>query len=98
MGSEEPESIVRDMGTATWSAEDGTSYEVALDGINYVVGIFSALITEAESAGDPARAQELREQQASWSARRRSLSPADRAGVEAVFSECARLLRQSRRR
>ncbi|MFF4902569.1 hypothetical protein [Streptomyces sp. NPDC001068] len=92
----ESDSILKDMGAATWSAEDGTAYEVALEGINHVVGALSRQIGEAESVGDADRVAELSEQQRSWAGRRRELSPADRAAVDALTTECADLLRALR--
>ncbi|GGM24656.1 hypothetical protein GCM10010129_81420 [Streptomyces fumigatiscleroticus] len=88
----EPESVLQNMTTATWSAADGTAYEVALEGINHVVGAFSELIGEAEAAGDAARVEDLAAQQRAWTARRRSLTPADRTEVDTVTTECAQLL------
>ncbi|MGW3100008.1 hypothetical protein ACWDCC_41960 [Streptomyces sp. NPDC001102] len=92
----EPVSALQNMETATWSPEDGTAYEVALEGINHVVGAYSGLIAEAETAADTERAEQLAAEQRRWAARRKSLTPADRAGVDAVTAECARLLRQLR--
>ncbi|MFE9018126.1 hypothetical protein ACFYNL_06065 [Streptomyces sp. NPDC007808] len=88
----EPESVLQNLGPATWSAEDGTAYEVALEGINHVVGAYSGLIAEAESAADTARVETLTAERRGWAARRGSLTPADRAEVDAVTAECARVL------
>lgn len=88
----EPGSVLQNMGTATWSAEDGTAYEVALEGINHTVGAYSRLIAEAEAASDVERAETLIAEQRHWAARRVSLTPSDRAEVDAVTAECARLL------
>ncbi|MFI8234934.1 hypothetical protein ACIGDI_39680 [Streptomyces sp. NPDC085900] len=93
----EPVSALQNMETATWSPEDGTAYEVALEGINHVVGAYSGLIAEAEAAVDTERAEQLAAEQRRWSARRKSLTPADRAAVDAVTAECAQLLQQLRR-
>lgn len=92
----EPGSALQNMGTATWSAEDGTAYEVALEGINHVVGAYSRLIAEAETAVATERAETLSAEQRRWAARRKSLTPADRAEVDAVTAECARLLAELR--
>ena len=92
----ELESVLRNMGTATWSAEDGTAYEVALEGINHVVGAYSGLIAEAETEADAARVENLTAERRGWAARRGSLTPADRAEVDAVTAECARLLAELR--
>ncbi|MFE0453074.1 hypothetical protein ACFW2D_17670 [Streptomyces sp. NPDC058914] len=88
----EPESALQNMEPATWSTEDGTAYEVALEGINHVVGAYSGLIAEAETAADAKRVETLTAEQRRWSARRRTLTPAARAEVDAVTAECARLL------
>jgi hypothetical protein len=92
----EPGSVLQNMGTATWSSEDGTAYEVALEGINHVVGAYSRLIGEAEAADATERAEALTAEQGRWAARRRTLTPADRAEVDAVTAECARLLTELR--
>ncbi|MEV6179957.1 hypothetical protein [Streptomyces sp. NPDC052015] len=92
----EPESALQNMEPATWSTEDGTAYEVALEGINHVVGAYSRLIAEAKTATDTARVETLTAERRGWAARRGSLTPADRAEVDAVTAECARLLAQLR--
>ncbi|MGW7648329.1 hypothetical protein [Streptomyces bobili] len=92
----EPESVLLTMGTATWSSEDGTAYEVALEGINHVVGAYTRLIGESEAANATERADSLSGEQRRWAARRRTLTPADRAEVDAVTAECARLLAELR--
>jgi hypothetical protein len=88
----EPESVLQNLEPATWSTEDGEAYEVALESINHVVGAYSGLIAEAETAADAKRVETLTAEQRRWSARRRILTPADRAEVDAVTAECARLL------
>ncbi|MEV7535472.1 hypothetical protein [Streptomyces hydrogenans] len=92
----EQDSVLTGMGTATWSAEDGTAYEVALEGTHHVAGAYSRLIAEAEQAGDGERARVLLEEQGAWAARRAELSPADRATVDAVTAECTRELARLR--
>ncbi|MGW4759349.1 hypothetical protein [Streptomyces chartreusis] len=47
------------MGAATWSSEDGTAFEVALEGINHVVGAYSRLTAEARAADDNGQADAL---------------------------------------
>ncbi|MDX2692188.1 hypothetical protein [Streptomyces ipomoeae] len=92
----EPESVLSSMATATWSAEDGTAYEVALEGINHVVGAYSGLIDEAKTAHDTARAETLIAERRRWAARRESLTPARRTEVDVITAECSRLLAQLR--
>ncbi|GGY71403.1 hypothetical protein GCM10010363_60900 [Streptomyces omiyaensis] len=92
----EHDSVLAGMGEATWSAEDGTAYEVALEGTHHVVGAYSRLIAEAEEAGDTERARILGEEQGAWAARRADLSPADRATVDAVTAECTQELARLR--
>ncbi|WP_329417905.1 hypothetical protein OG802_35535 (plasmid) [Streptomyces sp. NBC_00704] len=92
----EPRSALQGMGTAMWSSEDGTAYEVALEGINHVVGAYSRLIAEAEAAGATERVENLSAEQRRWAARRKSISPADRTEVDAVTAECARPLAELR--
>ncbi|KUL73924.1 MULTISPECIES: hypothetical protein [unclassified Streptomyces] len=92
----DPGPALQGMGAATWSTEDGTAFEVALEGINHVVGAYSRLIAEARAADDAERAQTLVAERAQWSARRKSLTPADRPAVDAVTAESARLLQQLR--
>ncbi|MFC9795643.1 hypothetical protein ACFVJI_23750 [Streptomyces sp. NPDC127584] len=92
----EQKTVVGSMGTADWSAEDGTAYGVALDGITRVVGAYSGLIAQAEAAGNAERTQALVEEQGAWAAKRRGLIPADRAGVDAAIAECAESLNRLR--
>ncbi|MFE2011299.1 hypothetical protein [Streptomyces sp. NPDC059491] len=92
----EQDSVLAGMGTASWPAEDGTAYEVALEGIAHVVGAYSRLIAAAEKAGDAARSGELTAEQGAWAARRKSLTPGDRGEVDAVTAESALLLQQLR--
>lgn len=92
--------VLTNLGAATWSAEEGVAYEVAVEGINQVIGAYAAMIGRAESAPDPdaeAIAGWRREQQ-KWSVRRRELSPADPGAVRQVRQECAALLAQLRDR
>ncbi|MFE0453856.1 hypothetical protein ACFW2D_21740 [Streptomyces sp. NPDC058914] len=92
----EPEPALQNIEPATWSTDDGEAYEVALEGINHVVGAYSRLIAEAKTATDTARVETLTAEQRRWSARRINLTPADRAEVDAVTAECARLLAELR--
>ncbi|MFE2554827.1 hypothetical protein ACFXGT_02145 [Streptomyces sp. NPDC059352] len=92
----EQDAVLAGMGTASWSAEDCTAYEVAMEGISHVVGAYSGLITRAEKAGDAARAAELTAEQGAWAARRKSLTPEGRTGVDAVTAESAQVLEQLR--
>ncbi|MGW4699800.1 hypothetical protein [Streptomyces sp. NPDC004285] len=92
----EQNTVLAWMGTASWSAEEGTAYEVALEGINHVVGAYSGLIARAEKAGDSAWASELASEQGAWAARRMSLTPADPNAVAAVTAESARTLARLR--
>ncbi|MFD9248125.1 hypothetical protein ACFV0D_40690 [Streptomyces sp. NPDC059556] len=71
----EQKTVLGSMGTANWSAEDGTAYEVALEGINHVVGAYSGLIAQAQAAGDAERAQALIGEQGAWAARKKGLTP-----------------------
>ncbi|MFE5974360.1 hypothetical protein ACFQ64_19630 [Streptomyces sp. NPDC056460] len=92
----EQNTVLGNMGTANWSAEDATAYEVALEGINHVVGAYSGLIAQARAAGDAERAQALTGEQGAWAAKRKGLTPADRAGVGAVASDCTETLNRLR--
>lgn len=92
----ESEPVLRAMGAATWSAQDGTAYEVPLEGINHVVGAYSSLVAAAEQAGDADRVRELTEAQATWAARRQGLSPARRAQVDAVTVKSSQVLKRLR--
>ncbi|KAB2976882.1 hypothetical protein F8R89_35675 [Streptomyces sp. SS1-1] len=94
----ELEPFLRNVGTATWSMEDGIAFEVALNGIDSVVGAYTRLIAQARSADDTQKARDFAAQRGRWSARRRRITPADRATVDAVISESARLLEQLRAR
>ncbi|MFB7398300.1 hypothetical protein [Streptomyces sp. NPDC056191] len=92
----EQKTVLGSMGTANWSTEDGTAYEVALEGINHVVGACSGLIAQAQAAGDAERAQALISEQGAWAARKKGLTPADRAGVDSLTAECTRTLNRLR--
>ncbi|MFD0151143.1 hypothetical protein ACWGQ4_02345 [Streptomyces sp. NPDC055721] len=92
----EQNAALANMGTASWSAEDGTAYEVALEGINHVVGAYSRLIARAEEAGDADRAAALAAEQSAWAARRKILTPQNRAEVDTVTDESAQMLTQLR--
>ncbi|MFB7609938.1 hypothetical protein [Streptomyces gardneri] len=65
---------------------------MALEGISHVVGAYSRLIAQAEEAGDAGRAAE----QSAWAARRKSLTPQNRAEVDVVTGESAQMLTQLR--
>ncbi|MFF5189393.1 hypothetical protein ACFY30_37450 [Streptomyces sp. NPDC000345] len=93
-----PEWVLQNIELGTWSSQDGAAYEVALEGINHVVGAYSRLIAEAETAADAKRVESLTAEQRRWSARRVTLTPADRAEVDAVAVECSRLLAELRGR
>ncbi|MGW1934732.1 hypothetical protein [Streptomyces sp. NPDC001919] len=92
----EQNTVLGNMGAANWSAEDGTAYEVALEGINHVVGAYSGLIAQAEAAGDTERARTLLDEQGDWAAMRKGLTPADRAGVDTLTAECTATLNRLR--
>lgn len=82
------------LGQTSWSAEEGVSYEVALEGINQVIGAYSGLIGRAESAAesDQEAIDRWTSEQRAWADRRRTLSPADPEAVQAVRQECITLL------
>lgn len=88
----EQNTTLANLGTSTWSAEDGMAYEVALEGINHVVGAYSGRIREAREAGDGERVRLLLEERTAWSQKRGSLSPADRSAVDALTAESAEVL------
>jgi predicted hotdog family 3-hydroxylacyl-ACP dehydratase len=98
MSHSEDESVLARVEPATWSPEDGTAYEVALEGINQVIGAYSALIgrAEASDALDSAAIESWRTAQGEWAQKRRALSPADRAGVAQVRAACSALLAELR--
>jgi hypothetical protein len=90
-----PRSVLEGLGQATWSEEDGVSYEVAIEGINHVIGAYSGLIGEEENTETPdtAKIAAWRQAKLDWAGRRRALSPDDTAAVQAVRRETADLLR-----
>ncbi|MFF5787971.1 hypothetical protein ACFY8P_23780 [Streptomyces sp. NPDC012693] len=92
----EQNSVLAHTGTASWTAEDGTAYEVALEGNSHVVGAYSGLIARAEETGDADRAAELTAAQGNWAARRKTLTPEDRSEVDELTAESARVLQQLR--
>ena len=94
-GSQGSQSILDGLGKASWSEEEGVSYEVALDMVNEVVGAYSGLIgrEEASPSPDTAKIAAWRQAKVVWAHKRRDLSPADPQAVQAVRREAADLLR-----
>ncbi|MGW1930634.1 hypothetical protein [Streptomyces sp. NPDC001919] len=92
----EQNTVLGNMGTADWSSEDGTAHEVALEGVNHVVGAYSGLIAQAEAAGDTERARTLVDEQGGWAAKRKGLTPADRSSVDTLTAECTATLNRLR--
>ena len=94
----EDQSVVGRLGAVTWSPEDGVSYEVALEGINQVVGAYSRLIgrEEASDSPDVAAIESWRTAQGEWVNIRKELSPADTDGVKRVRALCRTLLPELR--
>jgi hypothetical protein len=94
MDNRTDDSVLAGMGQVTWSAEEGVSHEVALEGVNQVIGAYAGLIGRAESAAEPDRdaIEAWGAEQHAWAARRRALSPADPEAVQATLQECATLL------
>jgi hypothetical protein len=97
-GDEEP--VLARLEPVTWSPEDGIAYEVALEGINQVVGAYSGLIGREEASENPdtAAIESWSAAQGEWVHRRETISPGDRAGVDRVRAECSALLRELRGR
>jgi hypothetical protein len=89
------ESTLAGLGKATWSEEEGVSYEAALDIVNEIVGAYSGMIGREEAAPSPdaTRIAAWRQAKLSWARRRNDLSPADPQAVQAVRLEGADLLR-----
>ena len=89
-------SVLEGIGTSPWAEEEGVSYEVALEAVNRVVGAYSGLIGEEESAAAPDadKIAAWRQAKLEWADRRRALSPDDAAAVQAVRREAAYLLRE----
>ncbi|MFI5711784.1 hypothetical protein [Kribbella sp. NPDC051620] len=94
MDTSPEDSVLANLGQATWTAEEGVSYEVAVEGINLVIGAYSGLIGREEATAEPDRAkiENWIQEQHAWSDRRRALSPADQEAVRAVRQECRALL------
>src|SRR5262249_23688942 len=94
------ESVLSRLGPVTWSWNDGIAYEVALEGINQVVGAYGGLIGRGGASDDPDREaiESWVAAQNEWEDKRESLSPADRIGVDRVKAECAALLAELRAR
>lgn len=92
------ESVLSRLGPVTWSWDDGIAYEVALEGINQVVGAYSGLIGREEASENPDHAaiDAWVAAQNTWEDRREALSPADRAGVDRARAECVSLLAELR--
>nr|CTQ95542.1 hypothetical protein [Kibdelosporangium sp. MJ126-NF4] len=73
--------------------DDVMEYEIAEDRLNYVIGIYTAWIREAEKS-DPAAVDSLTEAQIRYIGVRKALRPADRERVAQVLRECAEIIRQ----
>ncbi|MBV6700220.1 hypothetical protein KV557_24475 [Kitasatospora aureofaciens] len=85
--------VLGGLGTATWTHEEGISYEVALEGINHVVGAYAGLIARKRTTDPESPAiTAWKEQQEAWERRRRSLHADDHQAVAAVRAECKALL------
>jgi hypothetical protein len=91
-------SVSRRLGAVTWSPEDGVAYEVALEGINQIVGAYSGLIgrEEASESPDVAAIESWHTAQGEWASIRKALSPADPDGVKRVRALCRTLLPELR--
>ena len=98
MPQDEDESVLGRLGAVTWSPEDGVAYEVALEGINQVVGAYSGLIGREEASDSPdiTAIDSWRTAQGEWASIRRALSPADIDGVKRVRALCRTLLPELR--
>lgn len=92
------ESVLSRLGPVTWSWNDGVAYEVALEGINQVVGAYSGLIAREEASENPdtEAIESWRTARSEWVRERKALSPSDRAAVDQVRAESAALLAQLR--
>lgn len=94
----EYESVLSRLGAVTWSPEDGVAYEVAVEGINQVVGAYSGLIGREEASDSPdlAAIESWLSAQGEWANIRRALSPTDPDGVARVRALCRTLLPELR--
>ncbi|MFD8562990.1 hypothetical protein ACFV1N_37435 [Streptosporangium canum] len=91
------ESIVSQVQPGPYDPDAETAYNTAVSLLQQVIGIFSARRWDLENAdqADPARLEEVRQQQAYHIALMQSLDPSDREQVAHVRQECAALIQQA---
>jgi hypothetical protein len=94
-GTAPARSVLAELGEATWSDEDGLSYEVALASINEVIGAYSGLIGREEASPHPdtTKLAAWRQAKLAWAQKLRVLTPADPPAVQAARHEAAEALR-----
>jgi hypothetical protein len=94
------QSILSQLQAFTWSSEDSTAYEAALEAINGAVGVYSAVIAteEAKPEPDPAVISAAVDGQAECTRWREQLDPADRAAVAETRRRFSQLANEVRAR
>jgi hypothetical protein len=94
MEDEADDSILGNLGPVTWSEQDAADYEVALEGINHLIGEYSGLIGREERSEHPDEVAiaAWRLEQQEWAKLRQTLTPADPAAVQAAQDRYRELL------
>lgn len=75
------------------SPEEVQAYEIAVDRINSVIGVYSARLHEVRD--DPAAAAPLRAEIDRWVEIRKGLAIGDRERVEQIRRECNAIIREA---
>jgi hypothetical protein len=76
-----------------WSPEDVTAYEIAVDGIHRVIGIYTGRLHEQRD--DPAAVAESRAEIARWADVQQQLRIGDRERVAEVRRQCSAIVREA---
>jgi hypothetical protein len=94
MEDERDETVLGNLGPVTWSEQDAASYELAIEGINHLIGEYSGLIAREERADEPDEVAiaAWRLEQREWAELRLTLSPADPEAVQAARQRYRELL------
>lgn len=88
---DDDDSILAQVRPHGWDPQTVTAYEVAVDLLNQVVGVYSARIAGQR---DPEAIASLREAQGRYIETRKRLRPGDRDEVARIRQECAAIIRE----
>lgn len=91
-------SIIDNLEPFVWNNDESVGYEVTIEMINEVVGLYSALDESQQAAAtpDPALIERWASERREWCRRREALDPTDHAEIERVQQECRELIERLR--